>query len=260
VFSAGGCDRLAARSSVREGAAAYRAGDYRAAADLFGAAGKLEPTLATAHLNHGMALLALFSAEPKGPARDRLADDAIAALQRYAQLRPADPRSRKMLLSLWIDSGRYDDALGYFRVRHEASPRDAETVKLLGVINSKAGRFSEAMKWYRRRAELAPRDAEAHYAVGTLSWERLHDRTDVTPVERRDIADGGIGALERAIQIRPEYVEAWTYLNLLFRERALGQETEEARQADLRTANPEGATRQAGWGPWGAAVNWREGH
>jgi len=222
---------------VREGTSAYSAGDYRAAAQRFRAAVRLEPSLATAHLNLGMTALALFSAAPRGTGRDRMASEAIAALQRYSELRPADPRPRAMLLSLWIDSGRYDDALGYFRARHERNPRDAETVKLLGVINSKAGRFEEALSWYRRRTDLSPREPEAHYAVGTLCWERLHDRTEIAGADRRAIADAGIAALGRATELRRDYAEAWTYLNLLYRERAIGQASEEARRKDLQTAD-----------------------
>ena len=222
---------------MREGNAAYRTGDYRAAATRFRAAIRLEPSLATAHLNLGMTNLALFAAAPKGTGRNRLAGDAIAALQRYAKLRPGDSRPSAMLLSLWIDSGRFDEALGYFRARHEKNPRDGETVKLLGVISSKAGRFDEALSWYVRRTELSPRDAEAHYAVGTLCWERLHDRAVIAGGERLRIADVGIAALARATELRSDYAEAWTYLNLLYRERALGQPSEDARQQDLTAAN-----------------------
>lgn len=232
-----GCDRLRARQAVREGTSAYRAGDFRVAAERFRAASRLEPSLATAHLNLGMAALALFAAAPRGATRDGSAQEAIAALQRYSGLRPGDPRPRGILLSLWIDSGRYDDALGYFRKRHERNPLDAETVKLLGVINSKAGRFEEALRWYRRRTELSPRDAEAHYAVGTLSWERLHDRAEVAGAARIEVADTGIAALTRATELRPQYAEAFTYLNLLFRERALGQPTDDARRQDLQNAD-----------------------
>jgi len=232
-----GCQRLQARRSVREGTAAYRAGDFRAAADRFRAATRLEPALATAHLNLGLTNLALFAAAPKGAARDRLAGEAITALQRYARLRPGDSRPSGMLLSLWIDSGRFDDALGYFRARLQKNPRDAETVKLLGVVSSKAGRFEDALRWYRRRTELSPRDAEAHYAVGTLCWERLHDRATVAGGERLRVADIGIAALQRATELRPDYAEAWTYSNLLYRERALGQQSEPARQQDLADAN-----------------------
>jgi tetratricopeptide (TPR) repeat protein len=232
----GGCDRLRARGAVREGTEAYRAGDYGRAAERFRAAVKLEPSLATAHYNLGLTALAAFSAAPRGAERDRAAAEAIAALQRYAGLRPADPRPRTMLLSLWVDSGRYDDALGYFRARLERNPRDAETVKLLGVISSKAGRFDDALGWYRRRAELSPREPEAHYAIGTLCWERLHDRADVADGERIAVADAGIAALERATELRADYAEAFTYLNLLFRERALGQTTDEAKKQDLDRA------------------------
>ena len=166
-----------------------------------------------------------------------MAAEAITALQSYSKLRPADPRPRGTLLSLWIESGRYDDALGYFRARHERNPRDAETVKLLGVINSKAGRFDQALTWYRRRTELSPSDAEAHYAVGTLCWERLHDRADVAGTARVEVADAGIAALTRATELRSEYAEAFTYLNLVYRERALGQTTDDARKQDLQSAD-----------------------
>ena len=45
---------------------------------------------------------------------------------------------------------------------------------------------------------------------------------DITGSERVALADEGIGYLEKALALRPGYLEAMTYLNLLWRQRSFG--------------------------------------
>ena len=103
--------------------------------------------------------------------------------------------------------------------------------------SSKAGRFADALKWYERRASLLPREAQARYLIGTACWEHLHENAKVSAAERQRIADRGIKALEGAVELRPGYVEALTYINLLYRERALAHPEGGERERDRRRAD-----------------------
>jgi tetratricopeptide (TPR) repeat protein len=170
------------------------------------------------------------------PANQQVAKDTIDAFNRYLKRRPQDEKTRQIMIQTLIDSGRYDDALAFFKAKLEQNPKDLEAIKALGVISSKANRFEDGLAWYERRAQITPTDPEAFYAIGTLCWERLYQRSDKVAEERIKLADRGIAALKRAIELRPKYVEAVTFANLLYRERALGQAVEEERAKDLDQA------------------------
>jgi hypothetical protein len=45
---------------------------------------------------------------------------------------------------------------------------------------------------------------------------------DITGAERVALANEGIGYLEKALALRPGYLEAMTYLNLLWRQKSFG--------------------------------------
>jgi tetratricopeptide (TPR) repeat protein len=236
LLGAPGCQEVRARQLLKDGNDCYRKGDFRQAMGRFREAEAIRPDLPAVHLHAAYAALALFVPGDVTPANQAVAKDAIDAFGRYLKLRPSDEKARQLMIQTLIDSGRYDDALAFFRHKLDANPRDLEAIKALGVISSKAGRFEDGLSWYERRTEVTPKDPEAFYAVGTLCWERLYQRSDKAGLERIKVADRGIAALKRAIALKPKYTDAITFANLLYRERALGEETEEARAKDLDEA------------------------
>jgi tetratricopeptide (TPR) repeat protein len=235
VFATG-CQEIRARQHLKSGNDYYRKGEYQLAVEAFKKAEAIRPDIVQVHLHQAYANLSLFVPGDTSPPNQQVAKDAIDAFNRYLKLRPADEKTRQIMIQTLIDSGRYDDALNFFKAKLEQNPKDLEAIKALGVISSKAGRFDDGLGWYIRRAEVSPKDPEAFYAIGTLCWERLYQRSDKVAEERIRLADRGIAALKQAIELKPKYVEAITFVNLLYRERALGQGLEEERAKDLEQA------------------------
>jgi tetratricopeptide (TPR) repeat protein len=231
-----GCQEIRARQHIKNGNDYYRKGDFKQAVAEFRIAAKMEPDIYQIPLHEAYAHLSLFVPGDTAPENQAEAKQAIDSFNRYLQLKPDDEKTRQLMIQTLIDSGRYDDALAFFKARLDKNPKDLEAIKALGVISSKANRFEDGLGWYERRAQVTPNDPEAFYAIGTLCWERLYQRSDKTGEDRIKLADRGIAALKRAIELKPKYVEAVTFVNLLYRERALGEAVEEDRAKDLEQA------------------------
>jgi tetratricopeptide (TPR) repeat protein len=148
--------------------------------------------------------------------------------------------------------GEYKTIERTFRLRHERDPNDLDVVLVLEQVFQKLGRWREALSFYRKAATLRPEDAEAHYAVGTYIWQVLQSHgggpafgeydprpradqpsgssprpprppvgpDDVVGPERLALAEEGIHYLGRAIELRPHYPDALTYMGLLYRQQS----------------------------------------
>jgi hypothetical protein len=112
--------------------------------------------------------------------------------------------------------------LAYFKPELEAIPPSAEAMSILGQISAKLGHVDQAMEWCTKRRDAAPTDPAAHACLGTLVWDHLHKHPDITGDDRLKLADQGIEALQKSIELAPEVPDRYIFVNLLFRERALG--------------------------------------
>lgn len=235
LVALGGCDKISSRTLIKEGNGLYKAGKLTEALAKFEEAAQLDESFPTLQLHLGYAAMAL--ANGNGANGDAAyADKALKAFSRYMALKPSDSRGRKYYLQVLLDAERFDRALAFLSARHQQVPKDLEVIGALGMVSSRANRFGEALKWYEKRATLTPTDPKPLYLVGTLCWQHLHKNGGVVGVERIRIADRGLAALTNALQLKADYVEALTYSNLLYRQRALGHDDEAAKALDLQKA------------------------
>jgi tetratricopeptide (TPR) repeat protein len=129
----------------------------------------------------------------------------------------------------------------YFLDKVKKNPGDLVAMAQLADIYQKAGKFKEAIEWHRKRGEMDPKPdnkADAWVSIGVLDWRRLHD-ISLAPnngLERVAIADEGIAGLEKANELRKNHLSTLAYLNLLYRERAMGHDNSYARAVDTATA------------------------
>lgn len=242
LLSFAACDKVNSRALIKEGNAFYKSGKLKAALAKFEEASQLDESFATLQLHLGYAAMALANNGSNGSNgddtknADAYTDKALKAFSRYIALKPSDRRGRKYYLQVLLDAERFDGALDFLGKRHEKHPKDLEIISALGMVSSRANRFEDALKWYEKRATLTPQAAKPLYLVGTLCWQHLHKNKGVVGVERIRIADRGLRALGEALRLKADYVEALTYSNLLYRQRALGHEDEAAKAIDLKKA------------------------
>jgi tetratricopeptide (TPR) repeat protein len=174
---------------------------------------------------------------PNSTEAAKAASDAIVAFQDYLKLKPKDDRAKVLLVQTFVDTGKYDEAVAFFKPATESVPPDAQALNTLAIIAAKTGRFDESKGWYEKRIAAEPENAEAHLAQGVLIWNYLHDHTEVTDQKRLDLADQALKTLAEAIRLSPQAPNAYTYSNLVYREKALGESNDDNKRLDFEEAN-----------------------
>lgn len=179
----------------------------------------------------------LLTAAPSDP---ELADRALKTFLDMLQANPDDHEARQYLITLFIDCKRYEDAVKFFQAELEKQPGDVETMKILAIIADKSDKIQEAIEWYWRRADVSgdpDKKALLFYEIGTYTWNMLHYQPDrATGAEAIKIADQGIEACRRAMQLKENYAEAIVYANLLYLKRAVYESEEVGRTWDQAIA------------------------
>ena len=162
-------------------------------------------------------------------------DDPTAAepiVQRMIQLDPSDTTNYFALASIYENAGNIDEAEAQLMKAREAKPKEAAVYQQLAGFYQRQGDFDKLIAAVQQRAELEPNNPEAHYAVATYYWDEAYRNTRLTEPQKRDYVKSGLTAVDRAIALNPDYVEALTYRGLLLRVEA-AMEKDAARQKQL---------------------------
>jgi tetratricopeptide (TPR) repeat protein len=246
VLCGGGCAELRGRRKIQEGNAAYKRGEFAAAAARFEEAAAFVPDMPLLWLNRGYACRELIVPGARATVNRQAALCALDAFKHLRELAPDDPRGDRLYVQTLFDVGEYKTIERTFSLRYERNPNDLDVVLALEQVTFKLGRWRDALGFYRKAAALRPHDAEAQYAVGAFIWQILQshgggrafgqfdprpreDRPsppappavgpdDVVGPERLALAEEGIHALGRAVELRPRYPEALTTIGLLYRQ------------------------------------------
>lgn len=234
-----GCQEVGARRDIQEGNKHYYAARYDQAIQAYEQAVTVQPDLAVGWFNLGVSYLANFAPGLKTPENEKNAQGAIQAFQKYIALVPTDEQAQDFLLDTFVNSGHYEGAIDFFQKRLEKNPKDIEAVAQLAELNKQWGKFDESIKWHMKRAEMVNTTdlkADSWYSIGVLDWRRLNGHPEVQGAERLRIADEGIGWLQKADDARKAHSPTLSYLNLLYRERALSHDASYARAVDTASA------------------------
>ena len=115
-------------------------------------------------------------------------------------------QTRKLMTQLWLDSEQYDKAIDYWQSLLQDRPNDPEIMGNLAGINLKAGNWKKSIEWSNKVADVTndPSSKVAEYQfIGNVAWAKLNSRT-LVGTDAIELADRGIGALQRAAEIQPK--------------------------------------------------------
>jgi tetratricopeptide (TPR) repeat protein len=222
-----GCQKLQARDQLNKGVQAYKSARYEDAINHFQKAVSLDPAYAPAEL-----YLATAYAQSVVPDLDS------AENLKHAQM-----------------------AIDGFKKVYDRNPRDTGSIKGIAALYLNIGKFDEAKQWQLKAIAVDPQDAEAYYTVGYIDWRQAY-RNAVAQLQTIGMTDSGDGNpkmskevckkiqelntalvteglqyMQKAIDIRPNYDDAMSYMNLLNRRKAdLECGNEAARKADVQAA------------------------
>ena len=113
-----------------------------------------------------------------------------------------------------------------------AFPGDATTMNTLARFYTRTGQFDRAVAVMEDAAALDPSNPQGHHVVATYYQEKVQKDQSLTPTERLTYIQKGIEAADRALTMKPDYMDAMVYKNILLRHQA-NLESDPSRQAQL---------------------------
>jgi len=238
IGAGAGCNRLRARDDLNKGVDAYKNAQFDVAIEDFKNAQQLDPTLTSAKLYLAAAYQNQYV--PGAPSDANLRN-AQSAIDVYKQILQQDPNNLPAI-----------DGIGSLLYSMGTTPFDPS-------------KLEESKSYHEKHIQISPNDPEPYYWVGVIDWSLVYRanldmrqeynrtaspkrqikdndplpeklRTEFTDKEGA-LIDEAITNLQKAISLKPDYDDAMAYLNLMYRQKADTETTQEAREADLKKAD-----------------------
>jgi len=269
--------RLQARKSFKEANVLYQQQDYKRAAEHYENVLKADPNLTAAYFYlansydqlykparageaendallqkavQNYQLAAEREQDPKmkklaleylvasyGPDKLNDPDKAEPLIQQMIQLDPSDPANYFALGKMYEDSGRYDEAEQIFVKAREAKPDDPGVYMQLAGFYNRQGDFAKTIEALQQRATREPNNPEAHYTIATFYWDKAYRDFRLTDVQKGEYAGQGLQAVDKALRLNKDYVDAIVYKGLLLRVQAAIEKNADRQKQILREAD-----------------------
>ncbi len=226
-----GCNKLKSKQEIKKGNEFSKAGQYDAALASYQEALRLDPGEKKIYKSIGFAYIGRYQPGSKHQKDLEFAKKAIDNLDKYVQAFPQDRKAREILGSMYLATDRYDDAIKFYQEMLKADPKDSKAMNSIAQMYVKKGDFDTAVTWYKKRLEVEGNNPEVYYLIGVQAWDRSYNFPDLAPETRAKIVEEGLQALNKAVEIKPNYFEAISYINLLYREKAK-METDPAKKKE----------------------------
>jgi tetratricopeptide (TPR) repeat protein len=219
-----------AAAELSLGLEAYKQSKYAEAIHHFQRAVSLDPENQNAHMYLATAYAQQYIPGVDADDNNRLGEQAIEQYKAVLELDPKDIASVKGLASIYVQMKKSEDARIYYRRAVEIDSNDPGAYLSIGVIDWVAC-YQPRME---KRAKLGLKPDE-HLNSNNPHQKKVCDdlRAKNTP-----LIEEGIYSLNKVLGIRPDYVDAMAYFNLMYRERAeLECDDPAAQAADFKTAD-----------------------
>jgi tetratricopeptide (TPR) repeat protein len=223
-----GCTKLRARDQLVKGVQAFKSGKYEEAVDHFQTSLALDPNYENARIYLATAYSYQVVPNMDTPDNIKVANKALDLFNQSLAKNPNDLDALRQIASIHRNIKQYDKA-------------KADEVRIL---------------------QIKPDDAEAAYTIGSIDWTQaykhavdilgaagLQDDGNGNAKKSKDVCEKLVAAnsdlvneamkyLQQAINTRPNYDDAMTYLQLTYRRKAdLECGNDAARKADLAQAD-----------------------
>ncbi len=170
---------------------------------------------------------------------DKMNDPAKAepVVQKMIQLEPGDPANYFALAKLYEDAGAYEEAERVLQQAKQAKPGDPAVYMQLAGYYNRQGAFDKTIAALEERAAKEPNNPEAFYTISTYYWDKAYRDFKLNDNEKREYIAKGVQAVDHALQIKPDYMEALVYKNLLLRLQANMEKDPSKQQALIKQAD-----------------------
>ncbi|MGH9383688.1 MAG: tetratricopeptide repeat protein [Vicinamibacterales bacterium] len=170
---------------------------------------------------------------------EKLNDPTAAepVVKRMIELSPNEPINYFQLGKIYEDSGEYELAEQMFLKGRDAKPNDPNVYSVLAGYYNRQGDFTKTMETLNQRIKIEPNNPEAHYTVAQHYWDKAFRDFRLSDKEKMQFVMDGLTAIDKAIGIRADYMEAITYKGLLFRLQANLEKDPKKQQQLLKDAS-----------------------
>jgi len=172
-----------------------------------------------------------------GPDKLNEPTEAEMIVQRMIQLDPSDSANYFVLAQIYEDAGELDQAEAMLLKAREVNPKEPQVYQRLAGYYQRQGDFPKLVEAVGQRAVLEPNNPEAHQAIASYFWDEGYRNTRLNEAQRREYATKGLEAVEKALQLNPDYIEAVAYKGLLLRNQAAIEKDAARQQALIKEAN-----------------------
>jgi tetratricopeptide (TPR) repeat protein len=236
VAAGAGCNKLRARDKLNKGVQAYKNGQFDLAIEDFKEAKQDDPSLTNAQVFLATAYASQYV--PGAPSQENI-NNGKQAIAEFKEILDKDPDNLSAI-----------DGIGSIMYAIGTSPYDEAEIE-------------ESKAYHEKHIALKPDDPEPYYWIGVIDWDLafrtnremrddynkktkkpIKETDPLPPALAKEFADKrgmdveeGITEIQKAISLKPDYDDAMAYLNLLYRQKADMETTEEARNADLDEAD-----------------------
>ena len=165
---------------------------------------------------------------------DKMNDPAKAepVVQKMIQLEPAEPTNYFALAKIYEDAGVYAEAEQMLQYAKQAKPSDPAVYMQLAGYYNRQNEFDKTIGALQDRTKVEPNNPEAFYQISTYYWDNAQRNFRLTDAEKRIQVSSGLEAVEKALALNGEYMEALVYKGLLLRLQA-NMEKDPGKQAAL---------------------------
>jgi predicted Zn-dependent protease len=158
-------------------------------------------------------------------------------LQQMIQMDPKDPANYFVLAGIYEQNGDYEMAEATLLKARAAKPSDSNVFMQLAGFYNRQGEFPKTIEALQQRASNEPNNPEAFYTMATYYWDKAYRDFRLPEAEKVKYVQSGVDAVDKAISLKGDYVEALVYKNLLLRLQANLEKSPARQQALLKEAD-----------------------
>lgn len=226
VLFGASCQKLKSRDQLNQGVRAFQSAQYPEAVEHFKTAVELDPAFPTARLYLATAYFQQYIPGAESPENTQMAKAAYDQFMKVLDQDSKNTVAMASVASLYLYQKKWDDA----------------------------------QQWYEKLVAVDPNNADAYYSLGFIAWSKWYPaygmarvelgmkQDDPGPIKDKKVKEelkakwlptinSGLQALDKTLQINPEYEDAMSYENLLIRERADLLDSKDEYDQAIKVAN-----------------------
>jgi tetratricopeptide (TPR) repeat protein len=227
-----GCNKLKARNELNEGVMAFKNSQFAEAVDHFQRAVSYDPTMVNARMFLATALAQQYVPSGNTPDNIAMGNRAIQAYQKVLQVDPKNTNAMGSIATIYYGMHNYAQAKVYEGKVMQIEPNSPDPHYWFGVLD-----------WYM----TYPRDMQLRVKLNLSRPKNPAKSQELPPLPPKDrdelvqqngsLVQEGIENLNKAIHLRPNNAAEYTYLDLLYIQKADLEGSNDEREADLQKSS-----------------------